>query len=119
MLYNPQGPHDPRFISVYDLVLKPSFEERLLVKAAGLRLILMGVGAMNSPRYKPAGLLIEYHGARVMIDGGKENAPAGSLDAWLTTDEHGELASELREFVAAEKGLKIFAGNYHSVNPDG
>ena len=35
-----------------------------------LRLVLMGVGAMNSPRYRPAGLLLTWPGHRVMLDGG-------------------------------------------------
>lgn len=34
------------------------------------RLVLLGVGAMNSPRYRPAGLLVSWTGHRVMLDGG-------------------------------------------------
>src|SRR5437588_115064 len=47
---------------------------------------LLGIGAMASPRYRPAGLLVEYASARVMIDGGPGAAPAGRLDDWLVSD---------------------------------
>jgi hypothetical protein len=61
-----------------------------------LRLTTLGVGAANSPRYRPAGLLIEARGGRVMIDGGRGADPAGELDAWLVTDERAELISGIR-----------------------
>ena len=38
---------------------------------------------MRSPRYTPAGLLIEYAGQRVAFDGG--GGPLSGLDAWLVT----------------------------------
>jgi hypothetical protein len=60
---------------------------------------------MASPRYAPAGLLVEADGARVMIDGGPGADPAGSLDAWLVTDERAELIHELRR-LAGPHGLK-------------
>jgi hypothetical protein len=66
-----------------------------------LRFTLLGVGAMNSPRYAPAGLLVEYGAVRVAIDGGPGGAPAGRLDAWLVTDERAELIRELRQLAAA------------------
>lgn len=69
------------------------------------RLTLLGVGAMNSPRYAPAGLLVEYGGTRVMFDGGPGAEPKGELNAWLVTDEHGELISELRK-LARRRGLE-------------
>ena len=34
------------------------------------RLVLLDVGAMNSPRNRPAGLLVTWAGHRVMLDGG-------------------------------------------------
>lgn len=40
-----------------------------MLKSDALRLTLVGVGAMNSPRYAPAGLFVEYGKARVVIDG--------------------------------------------------
>jgi hypothetical protein len=52
---------------------------------------------MNSPRYAPAGLLVEHGQARVMIDGGPGAVPKGNLDAWLVTDERGELIREIRK----------------------
>jgi hypothetical protein len=65
--------------------------------AKNARLTLLGVGAMNSPLYAPAGLLIEYAGKRIMIDGGKTAAPKGKLTAWLVSDATSELRREIRE----------------------
>jgi len=67
------------------------------------RFTLMGVGAMNSPRYAPAGLLIEQSQVRVAIDGGPGAEPAGPLAAWLVTDERAELIRELRRLAAAHR----------------
>jgi hypothetical protein len=69
------------------------------------RLTLLGVGAMASPRFAPAGLLLAYGRRRVAFDGGPgAEPPEGRLDAWLVTDEHAELRSALRR-LAAERGL--------------
>jgi len=38
---------------------------------------MLGVGAQASPRYRPAGLLVQRGRVRVMIDGGPGAAPAG------------------------------------------
>jgi hypothetical protein len=66
-----------------------------------LRLKLLGIGAMASPRYRPAGLLVECDGARVMLDGGPGAEPRGRLDAWLVTDDHGELIAAIRRLAKA------------------
>jgi hypothetical protein len=55
-----------------------------------LRLTLLGVGAMNSPRYAPAGLLVEYGDCRIMLDGGGAAEPKERIDAWLVNDERSE-----------------------------
>lgn len=69
------------------------------------RLTLTGVGAMNSPRFAPAGLLIEYDGQRVMVDGAADSVPAGlSLDTWLVTDDRAELIRQIRRS-AEERGI--------------
>lgn len=60
------------------------------------RLTLMGVGAMRSPAFAPAGLLVEHDRRRVMIDGGPGAEPRGCLDAWLVTDSRAELIREIR-----------------------
>jgi GNAT superfamily N-acetyltransferase len=52
---------------------------------------------MASPRFGPAGLLVERAGVRVMIDGGPDAAPDGRLAAWLVTDERGELMPRIRQ----------------------
>ena len=72
---------------------------------AWLRLTLLGTGAMNSPRYPPAGLLVGYRRRRVMIDGGPGAEPAGPLAAWLVSDERSELRAELR-VLAATHGVR-------------
>jgi hypothetical protein len=78
-----------------------------------MRLTLLGVGAMNSPRYVPAGLLVEHRRRRVMLDGGPGAEPDGRLDDWLVTDERGELMREIRQLARA-KGLEPAAKTYSS-----
>lgn len=76
-----------------------------------LRLTLLGVGAMNSPRFAPAGLLLRCAGHRVAFDGGPgAEPPPGRLDAWLVTDERAELRSALRRSAAA-RGVEARAGD--------
>ncbi|MGW3208170.1 hypothetical protein [Streptomyces sp. NPDC001135] len=71
----------------------------------GVRLTLLGVGAMASPRFAPAGLLVACGRHRVAFDSGPgAELPEGRLDAWLVTDEQAELRSALRR-LAAERGL--------------
>ena len=66
-----------------------------------LRLTLLGVGAMNSPRFPPAGLLVRYRRRQIMLDGGPGAEPTGRLAVWLVSDERSELRRELRELTAA------------------
>ena len=68
---------------------------------------------MNSPRYAPAGLLIEQSRVRVAIDGGPGADPAGPLAAWLVTDERAELIRELRRLAAAH-GLVPAVSAFHA-----
>ncbi|MEX2308561.1 MAG: hypothetical protein WD738_13250 [Pirellulales bacterium] len=75
------------------------------------RFTLLGVGAMKSPRYRPAGLLVEFLGSRVMLDGGLGTEPRGSLDAWLVTDDQGELIREIRT-LARKRGVEACVGRY-------
>lgn len=60
---------------------------------------LLGVGAMNSPRYRPAGLLVTWGRHRVVLDAAPEAGPRG-LDAWLVCDERAELAPAIRRRAA-------------------
>jgi len=76
-----------------------------------LRLTLLGVGAMNSPRFAPAGLLLRCAGHRAAFDGGPgAEPPPGRLAAWLVTDEQSELRSQLRRQAAA-RGVQVRAGD--------
>lgn len=81
--------------------------------ATPLRLTLLGrTGAMNSPRYGPAGLLLSYAGRRVAFDGGPGAEPGRvRLAAWLVTDEKAELIRELRS-LAGPFGVTPRAGDY-------
>ena len=74
-----------------------------------MRLVTLGVGAQNSPRYAPAGLLVAHGGVRVMIDGGPGAVPSAGLDAWLVTDTRGELIAAIRKLARA-RGLRPYAG---------
>lgn len=65
------------------------------------RLTLLGVGAMNSPRFAPAGLLVEHEGSRIMLDGGRGAEPDGPVGAWLVTDGRAELISQIRDLASA------------------
>jgi hypothetical protein len=76
-----------------------------------MRLTTIGVGAQDSPRYAPAGLLVAYRGVRVMIDGGPGAVPSGAIDAWLVTDTRGELIAAIRR-LAARRGLVPYAGRF-------
>jgi hypothetical protein len=58
------------------------------------RLVLLGVGAMNSPRYRPAG-------------GGCAD-PGPPLNAWLVSDERAELMPQIRRR-AKELGVRTAA----------
>jgi hypothetical protein len=76
-----------------------------------LRLTLLGVGAMNSPRFAPAGLLLRCAGHSAAFDGGPgAEPPPGRLGAWLVTDEQAELRSALRRQAAA-RGVQVRAGD--------
>ncbi len=73
----------------------------------------LGVGALASPRFAPAGLLVERAGVRVMIDGGPGAVPVGPLAAWLVADERGELMPRIRELARA-RGLEPRARSFRS-----
>jgi hypothetical protein len=66
---------------------------------------------MNSPRYAPAGLLVEHGRSRVIIDGGL--LAKARITAWLVTDERSELIREIRKLAHA-KGLEPHVTAYRS-----
>ena len=81
---------------------------------ARLRLRLLGVGAMASPRYAPAGLLVVAASGAVMVDGGKgavPDRPASRLSAWLVTDIRAELIADIRR-AASGFGLRPEVSSY-------
>lgn len=51
---------------------------------------------MNSPRFRPAGLVLASDRQRVAFDGGVGAEPGGQIDAWLVTDVQAELSREIR-----------------------
>ena len=69
----------------------------------GLR--LLGVGAMNSPRFRPAGLLVRAGRHSVVIDGGDPRWVPPQVDAWLVCDERAELMPAIRR-LAASRGAR-------------
>lgn len=76
-----------------------------------MRLVTLGVGAQNSPRYAPAGLLVTEGRVRVMIDGGPKAEPPRQIDAWLVTDDRAELIAPIRR-LAASKGVVPYVGAF-------
>ncbi len=78
----------------------------------GLRLTLLGVGAMNSPRYAPAGLLVRCADTTVAIDGGPGAEPPEGAAAWLVTDEQAELRAALRRLARARGMADPAAAEY-------
>ncbi|MBI4013577.1 MAG: hypothetical protein HY359_14765 [Candidatus Rokubacteria bacterium] len=66
---------------------------------------------MASPRYAPAGLLVERRRHRVMLDGGPGAEPEGALDDWLVTDARAELIASIRRLAGA-RGLHPRVGDY-------
>jgi hypothetical protein len=70
-----------------------------------VELTLLGVGAMKSPHFAPAGLLLTSGPSRVAFDGGPGAEPPRRLDAWLVTDERSELRTALRR-LAGDRGLE-------------
>lgn len=71
-----------------------------------LRMRLLGVGAMNSPRYRPAGLAVAWSRCRVMLDGGDAADAGRPLDAWLLSDPRAELMPAIRRR-ARELGVPV------------
>lgn len=78
-----------------------------------MRLVTLGVGAADSPRYRPAGLLVSFGNTRVIIDGGPHAVPKGRLDAWLLTDDHAELAAAIRR-TARTRGLTAKVASFRA-----
>jgi beta-lactamase family protein len=78
-----------------------------------VRLVTLGVGAKDSPRYAPAGLLLAHDGVRVMFDGGPGAAPRTRVDAWLVTDERSEGIAAIRTMARA-RGLLPYAGPFRT-----
>lgn len=74
-------------------------------------LTTLGVGAANSPRFAPAGLLVRQGLIRIVLDGGPGSEPSGRLDAWLVTDEHAELMAQIRR-IASKHGLAPHMGDF-------
>jgi hypothetical protein len=71
---------------------------------------LLGVGAMNSPRFAPAGMLLRYGRSRIAFDGGPGADPPDRLNAWLVTDERAELRASIRR-LAADRQVEAHVGN--------
>jgi hypothetical protein len=84
------------------------------------RFTLLGIGAMNSPRYAPAGLLIEHGQVGVAIDGGPGAEPDGPVTVWLVTDERAEFIRQLRRLAAAHglsPAVSAYRGSGLTITP--
>jgi hypothetical protein len=81
---------------------------------------LLGIGAAASPRFPPAGLLVESGAKRVMLDGGPGAVPDGHLDGWLVTDERAELMPSIRRLARGfdvEPSVKKFEASRLVIEP--
>jgi len=85
----------------------------MAVPHGSLRLQLLGVGAMNSPRYAPAGLLVHHRAGCLMLDGGPGAGPGIPVRAWLVTDLRCELMRELRRLATAQ-GVEPAVATYRA-----
>ena len=85
----------------------PGARGGLAAVTPGLRLTLLGAGAMNSPRYPPAGLLARYRRQQIMLDGGPGAEPARSQPGWSATPKASCAAS-------CARSLKPVACNHAS-----
>src|SRR5215211_584189 len=72
---------------------------------------LLGIGAMASERYAPAGLLVERHDRAIMIDGGPGAEPDHPVEDWLVTDERAELIAKIRRIAREQFGVRPRAGS--------
>lgn len=75
-------------------------------------MILLGVGPAQSPRFAPAGLLVEYGHTRVGIDGGPGSEPPETIEAWLVRDESGPLQADLRRIARESEMPEPAAGSF-------
>jgi hypothetical protein len=85
-----------------------------------LRCTLLGVGAMASPRYRPAGLLVSVGAWRVMLDGGPGAEPDVRIAAWLVSDADSELRGAIRHLGVAhhvEPAVAAFDRQGLSIEP--
>ncbi|MFI0449840.1 hypothetical protein [Actinomadura sp. 6N118] len=76
------------------------------------RLMLLGIGTARSPRFAPAGLLVEYGHTRVGLDGGPGSEPPENVHAWLVTDEHGPLRDDLHRIAHESEMLEPTVAPY-------
>lgn len=74
-----------------------------------VRCTLLGIGAADSPRFRPAGLLVASGRWRVMVDGGPRAEPVGRVDAWLVCDARSELRSEILRIAATHDVRPVVA----------
>lgn len=95
---------------------EPDARDRPAAEGSGrLRLELVGVGAMSSPRYLPAGLLLRHPAGDVMLDGGPGAEPQSPVRRWLVTDLRSELVGTLRTLARA-RGIEIVVEPYRAVD---
>ncbi|GLZ12848.1 hypothetical protein Acsp04_30830 [Actinomadura sp. NBRC 104425] len=66
--------------------------------------MLLGVGTAGSPRFAPAGLLVEYGRTHVGFDGGPGSEPPETVQAWLVRRRDGPGYLRLCR-IAADSGM--------------
>lgn len=110
VLANPSGPHISQgrgYVPLFDLVLRPRKNPEIITSAGNprsTRYILLGVGAMNSPTFKPAGLIVDHPKGLIILDGLPPKMVVEKAKAWLLTDDKGELTPAQKKLAADAGG---------------
>lgn len=111
---------DPSATALLDLVIDD--ESARLVKAASLRVTLLGTGAEGQSERAIAGLMVEANGKTFIFDGGHgilgSDVVSRQVDAWFVTDPEHEHIADIREQAEAYGAAVMvgYDGSYHQDN---
>ena len=116
VVFDPRG--DPDATPLLDLLIIDGTYQ--LVKAATIKVTLLGTGSENQQERAPAGLLVQVGNRSFVFDGGRDllSKLPRSIDAWFVTDPQHENMAVIKE-QAETLGTSVMAGcegDYHQDN---